>query len=144
MQTDVTQFTPSELYEELQREVGVPAYNGDEPYQRWRIRQIATLRNVMNKQRVTIEEALLCAKYIKVHKKRTESYGGLFRWLYEARAWDQQRNSPTSLELQVDEAVDYERTLADGGETDWMVRLVRALPERRAEVLAEWRVARQL
>lgn len=137
----VSTLNIQDLFDHLQRTLGVPAFgegNG-EPFWKWRLRQVSLLRKKMAQNRLTTDDVLLCAEYCQAHKERALTFDGLFRHYYDAVRWRKQLESPEHLEQEIAEAIAYERALAGGEDTIWSVRLIRAHPSRRREVYEEWR-----
>lgn len=135
-----------ELYEYGRRKLGYGDWwsGMDMPYFRYAGMESHKLYLGMRKRRISPDDFRLVVDYAQAHHLRIENPAWLFRFVPDARAWRNEiaSQAPSEIAQLIDEAVRYERTLADEMSQGWITRLTRARGEYRQEVLDEWNKAR--
>lgn len=142
MRTDVSGWDYTDLVEHLQQSYGIGVDDGKMPYYKWRAREAVIVKNLCQSRHVDIATVVRCAEYCKAANKNAETVTQVLSHLHDAAVWDkaQQRDE---LEEEIRRAIEREQALADKASEVWIGKLLRAAPERKREVLAEWQTARR-
>lgn len=146
MATNVATLTPAKAFDLVQEMLGIGEVEPDGPaYGPWRVKQIAMLKKMMERRGIRPADVVLCAEYCRAHRLQPETYAWLLMHIDSAYAWRRQRaQRPVQDVAEFEEAITYERQLADADSSRWLEMLTRAAPQVRGEVLAQWKAARQL
>jgi hypothetical protein len=144
MTTNVDRWTPTKVFEHIQESLGIGDFSGEpSEYHAWKMRQIGSIKRMMQRRRLSPAEIVMCAEYCKAHRIQPETYGGLLWHIEQARKWKRQRTAEV-IQKELNSAVDIEqeRSFSDVEASRWVDMLLRATGPSREEVLDRWRKER--
>lgn len=132
-----TPLTDGALFDALHDMFGIGTYDEDRdgPWWRWRISQVARVKQSRIKHDCAIPDLYVTALYCKATSQTVEGVTWLYRHIHHAWAWWDGQATPDTADLNFADAVRIESANRD---TTWLQRLLRAAPEFRQEVLQQW------
>lgn len=133
------------LYEYGRRRLGYGEWDellSEEPYWKWVGMAAHRLALTMKKRRVTPTDWRLAVDFCARHRIPIGNPVWALKYIPEAKTENQRLARERGLPLEVDDALAYERNLADPMSAEWVQKLLRARGPYRKEVLAEWQRSR--
>lgn len=133
--------TDAALFERLREMFGLGDYdegNADEqPYWKFRAREVAKVKASRKKWDVAIPELYVAALFCKAHGKTIRAVSWLPRHIADAWRWWDANNAKPAREFE-DLYAQAIRREAENPDATWLNRLLRAAPAYREEVYKQW------
>lgn len=138
--------TPGQLFDFLHERFGIGEYddvaNADTPWWKSRNTEIAKLKAMMRKRRVTEKHVAVAAWYAVSRGQPIRYYAQLFRLIPEAM---REYKTAEQLTLRRNVRAGIEDAVAEAlasGEAEWAERLMRAHQSEAPRLLKEWEASR--
>lgn len=138
---DVEPQTDAELFDFIHSLFGIGDFTEDDkkPWHRFRMTEIAKIKAIRKKRRISIDELAAVARYAGARGYVVTSTFDLLKHFPDAMR-ERRRNTKTPLVLAVEAAIELER---EYGDPEWVDRLDRSSGAGRIDLLQEWRSTRE-
>lgn len=131
--------TDAQLWDMLHSLLGVGNFDdsGSDPWFHFRMTEIAKLKAMRRKRRISLKELADVARYCVQHGERVDASWQLCGFMADAKR-EARRIAVPELSKQVSEALACERTSPGPDSPTWIERLLLTRGPFRREVLDEW------
>lgn len=127
----MTISSDAEAFDLMHRAFGL----GGEPFYQERMRNIAIIRAMRKKRNVSLAELEAAINFAKERRRWVVGVNDVFRMVTEAKAAERKKRAASSIDDEIQAAIEHERALP---ESEWLEILVRSVGAERQEVYRRW------